>query len=455
MKSFQNTTVYRRFMLMVLFTAYLSTTFGQNGTAQPFTLQQAVDYALKNHLDIKNGELDVEIAKARINELVGVGLPQINANADITRYIELQTQFIPGEFFGGEPGTYTPVQFGQDYLATVGVTGSQLLFDGSYLIGLKATKVYAELSKKILTQSKIEIAANVSKAYYYVLVARERLAQLENDLERMEKLKSDTKAMLDNGFIEKIDYDRVELSYNLLKSARNQTKRMGDNSYNLLRFQMGMSSKFEIELTQDISEVEIETTLISQEPIDYKSRIEYDVLQTRYDLTELDYRRYKSLRYPNLILFGGWNTTASRNDFNIFSTGYKWYPSSLVGMSLTLPIFGGFQKSAQIKQAYLTNKKIENAMFTLEQSINLEHNNAITNFQNSTDQLQTQSKNRELAREIARVSKIKYDQGIGSNLEVIDSETSLREAEANYYTSLLEAIMAKIDVDKASGKLKY
>jgi outer membrane protein len=455
MKIYHMTILCKKFVLLILCAAFTSATFAQSGSAQPFTLQQAVEFALKNHLNIKNGEIDVEIAKARINELVGVGLPQVTGNAEINKYIELQTQFIPAEFFGGEPGTYAPVQFGQDYSATAGISASQLLFDGSYLIGLKATKIYAELSKKLLTQSKIDVAANVSKAYYYVLVARERLTQLEADLERLNKLKSDTRAMLDNGFIEKIDYDRVELSYNLLESARNQTRRMADNSYNLLRFQMGMSLKSEIELTEKIQDVNLESALVSAEPVDWKSRIEYDVMQTRYVLTGLDHKRYKSLRYPSLVLFGGLSANASRDDFTIFDPGYKWYPSSLVGVSLTMPIFGGFQKSAQVKQAYLTNKKIENALFTLEQSITLEHQSAITNLQNSLDRLQTQTKNRELARDIARVSKIKYDQGVGSNLEVIDAETSLREAESNYYTSLLEAIVAKIDVDKASGKLKY
>jgi outer membrane protein len=160
-------------------------------------------------------------------------------------------------------------------------------------------------------------------------------------------------------------------------------------------------------------------------------------------------------RLPSLVLFGNVSANASRNEFNIFNTDYKWYPTAIIGASLSVPIFGGFQKYAQTKQAKLAQLKVENAFYALEQGIKLEFNNAVTGLKNNIDNLETQKKNRELAREIARVSKIKYDQGVGSNLEVVDAETSLREAEANYYTALLETIISKIELDKASGTIKY
>jgi len=426
-----------------------------NSIAQSYTLQQAIDFALKNHTNVKNGELDVEIAKAKVNEYVGVGLPQINAKGELTRYIDLPTQFIPAEFFGGEPGSYAPVQFGQNYSATAGISASQLLFDGSYLIGLKATRIYAELAKKQLTETRIDVAVKVSKAYYMVLVARERLDQLESDVARVAKLKSDTKAMYDNGFVEKIDYDRVELNYNLLLNARDYTKRMTDNSLELLKFQMGLPLKSEITLSDKTSDITYDATLITRDTVDANTRIEFDILKTRERLTGLDLKRYRSLRLPSLSMNANLSTTASRDDFTIFDPSYKWYPFSLVGATLSFPIFNGFTKSAQIKQAYLTNQKVKNSFSQMQEGIQLEYKNAVANYNNSLDKLNTQSKNRELAREIARVSKIKYDQGVGSSLELIDSESALREAETNYYTALLELLMSKTDLDKASGSIKY
>ncbi|OQA18589.1 MAG: Outer membrane protein TolC precursor [bacterium ADurb.Bin363] len=441
---------------MMLSTFVLSETVtAQTPAGSGFTVQQAIEYALKNETNVKNAQIETQIAQAKINELIGVGLPQVKGSADINKFIEIPTSFVPGEFFGGEPGTYAPVQFGQNYSASAGLSASQLLFDGSYLVGLQASRTYADLSRKGLQQSKIDVAVNVSKAYYFVLVAEERFKQLESDIQRIAKLKSDTKALFDNGFVEKIDYDRVELNYNLLESARNQTKRVVENSYLLLKFQMGMDLKTPITLTEKIDDVMPDIAVINTDSVQVSSRIEYSILETQHRLTELDVKKNQFSRLPSLVLFGNVSANASRNEFNIFNTDYKWYPTAIIGASLSVPIFGGFQKYAQTKQAKLAQLKVENAFYALEQGIKLEFNNAVTGLKNNIDNLETQKKNRELAREIARVSKIKYDQGVGSNLEVVDAETSLREAEANYYTALLETIISKIELDKASGTIKY
>lgn len=451
---------FNKKILVAFVTLLLAQGFSYNGSAQTpagsgFTVQQAIEYALKNETNVKNAQIETQIAQAKINELIGVGLPQVKGTADINKFIEIPTSFVPGEFFGGEPGTYAPVQFGQNYSASAGLSASQLLFDGSYLVGLQASRTYADLSRKGLQQSKIDVAVNVSKAYYFVLVAEERFKQLENDIQRIAKLKSDTKALFDNGFVEKIDYDRVELNYNLLESARNQTKRVVENSYLLLKFQMGMDLKTPISLTEKIDDVMPDIAVINTDSVQVTSRIEYSILETQHRLTELDVKKNQFSRLPSLVLFGNVSANASRNEFNIFNTDYKWYPTAIIGASLSVPIFGGFTKYVQTKQARLAQLKVENAFYALEQGIKLEFNNAVTGLKNNIDNLETQKKNRELAREIARVSKIKYDQGVGSNLEVVDAETSLREAEANYYTALLETIISKIELDKASGTIKY
>ncbi len=447
--------VVRKLIIFLLFLFPASEIFAQDSTGTPFSLSQAIDYALTNQVEIKNAQLETEIARAKTNELIAIGLPQVNASADMSKFLEIPTQFIPGEFFDGEPGTFAPVQFGQKYSASAGLNASQLLFDGAYLIGVKAAKTYVELARKGLSSSKIETAANVSKAYYYVLVAEKRMQQLDADLERLDKLRKDTKAFFDNGFVEKIDYDRIDLSYNLVESAYSQVKRMVLNSYNLLKFQMGMDLNTPISLSEEISSINFDTPALSLDSNSYKSRIEYSILETRYRLAGYDLDRYKTSRWPSLVAFGNYTTNASRNEFNFFESGYKWYPSSVIGLSLKVPILGGYKIGYQVKQANLNRKKIENSFFTLEQSIKLEHSNSVNTYQSNIEKLASQERNRTLAREIARVSKIKYDQGVGSNLEVIDAEASLRESETNYYVALLETIIAKIDLDKALGNFKY
>ncbi|HEX5003116.1 MAG TPA: TolC family protein [Bacteroidia bacterium] len=446
---------FRNALKPFLFVVFMPVIGAAQSTGYSFSLQQAIDYAIQNQVSIKNAELDRQISKSKVDELIGVGLPQINGKADINHFIEIPTSFVPGEFFGGSAGTYFPVQFGQPYTSSVGVSASQLLFDGSYVVGLQASKTYTELAVKNLSQSKIETAAAVSKAYYLVLVAQERLKQLESDVVRLKKLSDDTKAMYENGFVEKIDNDRVELNYNLVENARTNTQRFLENSYNILKYRMGMDLKTNLELTEKITDFQFDPTLLKRDSVDYTARIEYSILQTQYRLSELDVKKNKFSRLPTFMLFGSYSANASRNEFNIFQSGYKWYPTAIVGASVSLPLFGGFQKYSQTTQAKLNQQKVENAFYLMEQGINLEYNNAITTLNNSIDKLKTQEKNRDLARDVTRVSKIKYDQGVGSNLEVVDAEASLREAETNYYTALLEAIIAKIDLDVALGNIKY
>ncbi len=442
-------------LLIILLAASTTYVHSQGNDANAFSVTQAIEYGIKNNVNVTNADLDIQISQARINELIGVGLPQVKGTADVNDFLEIPTQFVPGEFFNGEPGTYAPVKFGQKYSASAGFSASQLVFDGTYLVGLQASKTYVDLARKNANQTRIETAVNVSKAYYFVLVAEERFKQLESDMLRLAKLRDDTKAMLDNGFVEKIDYDRIELNYNLLESARNQTKRMVDNSYLLLKFQMGMDLKTAISLSESITDLQIDPAVMEKDSISASSRNEYAILQTQYKLAGLDLKRYRMSRFPTIALFGNVSTNASRNEFNFFSSNYRWYPTAVIGASLSVPIFGGFVINSQAKQARLTQQKVENSFFTLEQSINMEYKNTLTSLKNNIDNLETQKKNRELAREISRVSKIKYDQGVGSNLEVIDAESSLREAETNYYTALLEALISKIDLDKAAGLIKY
>jgi len=439
--------------LMMLMFSVADSRAQQPGYA--FNVQQAVEYALKNQVNVKNAELDARIAVAEKNEVIGIGLPQIKGTADINHFIEIPTSFVPAEFFGGDAGTYAAVQFGQKYSASAGVSATQLLFDGSYIVGLQASDVYTDLSRKNLQRSKIETAVEVSKAYYLVLVSRERFKQLQQDLERVKKLKEDTKALYDNGFVEKIDHDRVELSYNILLSAKNQTERSLLAVERLLKFQMGMDVNANLELTENITDVVYDATILSMDSVNYANRIEYSILQTSHRLSELDVKRYRFSRLPSLVLFGNVSANASRNEFDIFDTDKRWYPTAIVGASLSVPIFGGFQIHAREQQAKLSMQKIQNAQYLTEQSINMEFKNAKVTMQNSLEELDTQKKNRELARDVVRVSKIKYDQGVGSNLEVVDAESSLREAETNYYSALFNAMVSKIELDKALGNIKY
>jgi outer membrane protein len=419
-----------------------------------FTVQQAVDFAYQNQSKIKNAALDEQISKARMKEINAIALPQVSGSVDVKDYIELPTSLLPGQFFGGPPGSFIPVKFGVKYNATAGLSASEILFDGSYLISADATRLVNELSRQSTSRTKIDVAASVKKAYYAVLIGDERMKLMNANVERIKKLSEDTKALNANGFVEKIDLDRITLTYNNLLVEKEKIQRFLDLGMNLLKFQMGMDQTATLTLADKLSDVNFQASDVSAEKTDYKKRIEYSLVESQKRGNELDLKRKQYAYFPTVAAYASAVANAQRNDFDFFDTKKSWYPIGIVGATINVPIFSGFQKQYRIQQAKLTLLKSENDLKGMEQVIDLDVANARTALQNTTQSLDMQKKNMELAEEVFRVSKIKYDQGVGSNLEVMSAETSLKESQTNYYSALYDAVIARIDYDKATGNIK-
>ncbi len=429
---------------------------GAQNTASSTTLSltQAIDYAYNHQSAYLNAVLDEQISTAHVKEIVGIGLPQVSGSFDVKDFVEIPTSFIPAEFFGGRPGEFIPVKFGTRYQAAAGISASQLVFDPTYLIGIKATKGLRELANKNTQRTKIETAVTVSKAYYNVLVSRERMQLLDANVIRVKKLKDDTQALYDNGFVEKIDLDRIVLTYNNIVAERENVSRLLTLGDYLLKYQIGMDIYSTLVLADSLSDEQVRNITVSAAKPDVKNRIEYSLMQTNRDLQGLNLKRYKAGYIPSLFAYGTVSANASRSKFDIFDTSKRWYPIGIIGGTLQWNLFDGFQREKKIKQASLALKKAENDLQNTENALAMEAESNRTNLQNSLSSLNTQKNNLELANEVVRVSKLKYDQGVGSNLEVINAETSLKEAQTNYYSALYDALVAKVDLDKSMGSIK-
>ncbi len=443
--------IYSLFVIISMLTTVVNAQ--SKGESNTFTLQQAIDYAYQHQKDVVNAQFDEQIATAKVKETFGIGLPQISASFDVKDYITLNYLF-PGIFAGGEPGTFVgfPIKT-PSYNASAGVQATQILFDGTYLVGLKASKTYKELSQKNVTRTKIETAVTVSKAYYNVLVSRERMKLLAANVDRIQKLRDDTKALFENGFVEKIDYDRVALTYNNIATEKENVSRLIVLGEFMLKYQIGMDINSTLVLADSLSADQIKNPSVSAEKTDVSGRIEYSLLQTQQHLQQLDLKRYRSHYLPSLVLYGNLYTVEQRPKFNIFADE-KWYPTGFVGATLTLPLFDGMQGRQKINQSKLSLKKIDAEIQNTTNGLKLETEASRTVLLNAIASFNTQQQNLELANEVVRVTKAKYDQGVGSNLEVVSAETSLREAQTNYYNSLYDALVAKVDLDKASGNIK-
>ena len=416
-----------------------------------FKLYNCISYAYEHQNAILNAKLDEQIAKYKVRETIGIGLPQINGSVSFQDFLDVPTSLIPGDFFN-RPGELVPVQFGVKYQSTPGISISQLLFDGSYLVGLQASKTFKELSARALTRTKVETAVAVTQAYYSVLIANERLGLLDANINRLQKTLNDTKQLLKNGFVEKIDVDRLTVLSNNIQTERSNVLRLLDLNNNLLKFQMGMPIGDKLIITEKIEDISFAKETVLADTSAFMSRPEYALLQTQKKLNQLDLKRYKFQFLPSLAAFGNFSTAFQSNNFNTLFD--RSFPTSLIGLQLNVPIFSGGQKYYRVKQAQLAVKKSDNDLYNLQNGINLQINQSQTAYINGLESLENQKRNRELAQEVLRVTKIKYEQGIGSSLEVTTAETSLKESETNYINSLYDALNNKVNLDKALGRIQ-
>lgn len=456
----------------------------ENESSPRLTLDECVQYALENSVNIKNALIDEEIAGARVKETRGVGLPHIDASVGVLHNQKLPRffaqYFTPADgeagFFdlSGIPGIQDgdvvglPNFFQLQSSGNASLSINQLLFNGSYLVGLKAANAYRELAIRGTRQSKEQIIQQVTKAYYAVLINKDRMNLFDNNIARVDSLLKTTQALNKNGFAEGIDVDRIQVTLNNLVAERDKFYNLQELAVHLLRFQMNYPLEQPLDVTGDIASLQVDESVLRSYELnwDYTQRSDYALLETSRDLQSLDVRNTFSTALPSLSAFANLGySTQSPNIGGIFKTETsgvastpafgpdKWYSFSSFGVNLNIPLFSGLQRSYRLQQAKLNLMKIENNFISLKSAIDLEVKQAAISYLNAIKSLESQRANSALAENIARITKIKYEEGVGSNLEVIEAESSLKEAQTNYYNALYDALIAKVDMDKAYGKL--
>jgi outer membrane protein TolC len=435
-----------------------------------FSLQQCIDYALLHQSQVHSAELDVQTTIAHNKEITGLALPQVSAKGDLQYLPQIPTQFIP-DFISPavygvlikenvlppntkipEAGLF-PVAFGTKYSASGTISVSQTLFDGSILVALQAKKTVEELSRKSLQQTRRDVREAVSKAYYNLLISQKQLALTQTNIDRVAKLLHDTKVMYDNGFAEQLDINRVQVQLNNLKTARVKLINLLAVGDQLLKFQMGMPLGELLHPTDTLSTAGLAGVLADSAAFQYDQRIEYSLLQTQKKADEYNLKRYRMAYLPTVSAFMNYGKNAGRSAFNFLDKDQPWFSTWIIGLSVDVPIFDGFQRKYRVQQARLAVEKNDIQLQGLKQTIDLQIAQSRTSLRNDIINLESQQENMKLAEKVYDASKTKYEQGVGSNLEVINAESDLKEAQTNYFSALYDAIIARIEYQKATGKL--
>lgn len=420
-----------------------------------FGLDECIQYAFEHQYAIRTAEADVDIAQSQIRETIGQGLPQISGTVQFQDYVKLPVTLLPGAIAGEPDQEFIPVTFGTQYDLSLGVEAEQLLFDGSYLVGLQASKVYKELSTKNLQRSKIETAVEVAKAYYTALVTEERLELTDANLERIGEQLDETRKMYESGMAEEIDADRLQVEYNNAVTEKKNLVRMANMNVLLLKFQMGMPVTAELTLKESIDDIKFEPAVLN-EVVQPEDRIEYSTLLTQERLNELDLKRYKSEFLPKLSAFGSYTRQGQDNKgAALFNGDAFFFSTGVIGLRLTVPLISGGQKFQKVRQANLELLKTQYEMENMRNSISLEVRQSTVDYINSVESMENQERNMELADKVSNVARIKYSEGVGSSLEVTTAETSLKEAQTNYINALYDALISKIELQRAKGELNY
>jgi outer membrane protein TolC len=422
-----------------------------------YDLKGCIKYALENSESLKKAKYNVLSAKADVGERLSIGLPQISAGVTFTDNFDIRKVILPPNSPPFNPGPQRAVlAFGAKYNGDANIGVSQLIFDFSYLLGVKAARMYSELTEKQVTMTKIDIIANVTKAYYSVLVNEERLGLIDLNLKRLDTLLQNTKALFDNGMVEKIDVMRLEVSRNNLKTEKEKLLGLQMISKALLKFQMGMKGNDSLILKGNLREMSLSLAeIMANSGTDYKARIEYDILKTTKALQEMNLKYTRSLYLPSLRANAaiGYNSgTSTAGDYFRFRD--SWVSYGLYNINLNIPIFDGRRKKFAMDKIRIEMAKAEEDIKLFARTVDLQIEQSKLQTLASLKDLEIQSKNMELAQEVARIAKVKYQNGTGTSLEIVNAESSFKEAENNYYVAMYNAILSKIDLDKALGKIK-
>jgi outer membrane protein len=429
--------------------------FSQQDGILNLTVNQAMEHAVQYNIDVRNARIDVEIADKKVWETTAIGLPQIGATGSYNNNLSLATQLIPAEFFGGEEGTFSEIQFGTKHNFNGSLTATQLIFSGSYLVGLQAAKIYRSLSEKSLTKTETDTKANVASTYYSILLTEESLEILKQNHMYLNDMYIETKKVAMVGMVEETEADKLKIQASSIKNAVNSTERQIEFLYLLFKIQIGADKETEIKLTDNISDILLEINIDEylEKEFFLEEHVDYQLIKTQEDLMALDMKRYKSEYLPSLSAFYSFQENAMRNDFNPFDGSEKWFESSMLGVQIDVPIFNSGLKRSKVQQARLELEKVTNSKNFLEStlySVLLQNRN---NFITRQEILLNSKENMQTSKKVLDNISIKHKEGVAKSLELTQANQDYLSTVSQYTNAVVDLLNTKIELEKILNEL--
>ena len=419
-----------------------------------FSLEQAIAHALTNNYSAINAGRDIDASKEKKRETTAAGLPQINAGLDYTNNFVLQKSVVPAEFFGGNPGEYAAVAFGTKHSMGARANLSQLIFDGSYIVALQASKTYLKYYTNAKQKTDIEIKEAVINAYGNVLLAEESIAILKKNKATLEKTFSDTKATFKNGLIEEESVEQLQITLTSINSTLNYNIRLADLAYKMLKITLGMDIKDVLQLSDKLDNLTVSNLdmAFSKNEFAVSDNVNYQMGLNFQEQRELELKLQKSKALPSLSANLNFGYTAFKNEFQFFNQDQNWFNYSNVGVSLNVPIFSSLARSSRTQQAKIALDQAKTQLTETEQKLKLQYAAAKSDYEFSIEEYATAKTNLNLAERIEKKQQIKFTEGLSSSFDYNDAQRQLYSAQQKYLQSMVDVINKKATLEKIINK---
>ncbi|MGG9962428.1 TolC family protein [Ferruginibacter sp. SUN106] len=432
-------------VILLLLAPFFTTaqTAVQDTLLKEVTLKAAIDYAIRHQPKIQQALIDEQITSSTIKSKLADWYPQVNFNYNLQHNFLLQSTVIGGN----------TIKLGVDNTSAGQFTVSQTIFNKDVLLARRSKDDVLQQTKQTTSSNKIDLAANVSKAFYDVLTTLQQIKVAAENIVRTERSLKDATSQYKAGVADKIDYKRATISLNNIKAAKRSNEELVKAKVEYLKSLMGYPDSLSLNIVYDSTAMENEIFIDTTQRPDYKTRIEYKLLETQRNLLQSNvlYNRWSYL--PSVAANGAYNLNFQNNQFSkLYATNY---PNSFAALTLSLPIFQGGKRKANLYTAELQLKRSEQDIVTLKNAVNAQYAQALANYKSSMENYLALKDNVTIAKEVYDVIQLQYRSGIKTYLEVITSETDLRTSQINYFNALNQVLSAKVDVQKALGQIIY
>jgi len=435
----------KKIILLLAFTSY---SFSQ-GEVTSLSLSDAVEYGIENNRNLVNAEREIKMAYKERWKTIAIGLPNVTLDLNYLNYLELPTSLIPAEFFGGQKGEFSEIQFGTEQTAIGSVRMEQLLFDGSWLVGLEYSKIYLAASENFYEKTFLEVRESIVKLYSLVVTYNEGILLLENNLINFRKDLFEVTELYKNGFEEIENVEQIKITLAQAELSLLQAKKTKENQTNLLKLVLGIDLEDNLILTTSINDFIADNIIFSNSFEDFNTdkNIDVKISQNIFDTKRIEYKLEKSKQLPKISGFLSGTYTGNNNEFDFTNKSQNWFGSSVLGVNLEIPVFNAFKLNVSSQKAKIAMNQAMTNLEEQEEKTQAKVQEKLNDYQLAIRTLNVSEQNMRLSVSIEEKNSIKFFEGIVSSFEFRQAQLQLLDSQQKYLNSVLELISIKTELE--------